>query len=57
VGELKGDTREGKNVYTGFVDHLRSGGAKSNMGEVSVAFEVVERLTDHDRNRLLIPQI
>lgn len=27
------------------------------MGAVSVAFEVVERLTDHDGNRLLIPQI
>lgn len=57
VGELKSDTREGKNVYTGFVDHLRPGGAKSRMGAVSVAFEVVERLTDHDGNRLLIPQI
>lgn len=57
VGELKSDTREGKNVYTGFVDHLRPGGAMSKMGAVSVAFEVVERLTDHDGNRLLIPQI
>lgn len=57
VGELKSDTREGKNVYTGFVDHLHPGGAKSQMGAVSVAFEVIERLTDHDGNRLLIPQI
>ena len=30
VGEPQ-DCREGKNVYTGFVDHLRPGGAKSSM--------------------------
>jgi len=57
VGEVQSDTREGKNVYTGFVDHLRPGGAKSNMGVVSVAFEVIERLTDPDGNLLLLPQI
>ena len=56
VGELKA-TREGKNVYTGFVDHLCPGGAKSSMSPVSVAFEVIERLTDADGNRLLIPTI
>ena len=57
VGELKSDTREGKNVYTGFVDHLCPGGAKSSMSPVSVAFEAIERLTDADGNRLLIPTI
>jgi len=57
LGELQSDSREGKNVYTGFVDHLCPGGAKSQMGEVPVAFEVIERLTDHDGNRLLLPEI
>jgi hypothetical protein len=57
VGELKGGTREGKNVYTGFVDHLHPGGAKSETVATSVAFEVIERLTDPDGNRLLFPQI
>lgn len=57
VGDLKNDTREGKNVYTGFVDHLKPGGAKSQMQAVSVAFEVTERLTDPEGNLLLIPEI
>jgi len=57
VGDVQSNTREGKNVYTGFVDHLHPGGAKSTMGVVSVAFEVIERLTDHDGNLLLLPQI
>lgn len=57
VGECKTDTREGKNVYTGFVDHLKPGGAKSQMQPVSVAFEVIERLSDPLGNRLLIPEI
>jgi hypothetical protein len=57
VGELQSDTREGKNVYTGFVDHFHPGGAKSKMGTVSIAFEVIERLIDHDGNRLLMPKI
>lgn len=57
VGELEPDTREGKNVYTGFVDHLHPGGAKSKMGAVSVAFEVIEQLTDLEGNRLLLPEI
>ena len=48
VGELKQNTREGKNVYTGFVDHLRPGGAKSTSAPVPVAFEVIERLYDHN---------
>lgn len=56
IGERQ-ESREGKNVYTGFVDHLCPGGAKSQMNPVPVAFEVIERLTDPDGNRLLIPQI
>jgi len=56
VGDRQ-ESREGKNVYTGFVDHLRPGGAKSGMSAVSVAFEVIERLTDPDGNRLLLPTI
>ena len=56
VGNLQAG-REGKNVYTGFVDHLRPGGAKSSMSTVPVAFEVVERLTDSNANLLLIPII
>ena len=57
VGELKEDAREGKNVYTGFVGHHRPGGAKSTSSEVPVAFEVIERIFDHDGNRLLLPTI
>lgn len=57
LGELQSDSREGKNIYTGFVDHIRPGGKKSQMGEVSIAFEVIERLIDHDGNKLLLPQI
>ena len=57
VGELKGGTRGGKNVYTGFVDHLHPGGGKSETAATSVAFEVIERLTDLDGNRLLFSQI
>jgi hypothetical protein len=56
VGQLH-SPREGKNVYTGFVGHLRPGGAKSQMSEVLVAFEVIERLCDQDGNALLLPQI
>ena len=57
VGQRRQHTREGKNVYTGFVDHLRPGGAKSTSAPVPVAFEVIERLYDHDDNRLLVPDI
>jgi len=56
LGDLQ-ESRDGKNVYTGFVDHLCPGGAKSVMSPVSVAFEVIERLTDPDGNRLLLPTI
>lgn len=57
VGEVKEDIREGKNVYTGFVDHHQPGGAKSTSSRVPVAFEVIERLCDPEGNRLLIPTI
>jgi len=57
VGELKKDTREGKNVYTGYVDHLQPGGAKSTSPRVPVVFEVIERIYDHEGNRLLIPTV
>lgn len=56
LGDLQ-ESREGKNVYTGLVGHLCPGGAKSGMSAVSVAFEVIERMTDHEGNLLLIPQI
>lgn len=56
VGQLH-SPREGKNIYTGFVGHLCPGGAKSSMAEVPVAFEVIERLSDHHGNPLLIPEI
>ena len=56
VGNLQ-QSRDGKNVYTGFVDHLCPGGNKTAMSPVPVAFEVIERLTDPDGNRLLIPTI
>ena len=57
VGELKSGTRERKNVFTGFVDHHRPGGAKSSMETVPVVFEVIERLRDHDGELLLLPEI
>ncbi len=56
VGQLE-SSREGKNLYTGFVDHLCPGGAKSSLAPVPVAFEVIERLSDADGNYLLEPEI
>jgi hypothetical protein len=56
VGQLQ-SSRDGKNVYTGFVDHLRPGGSESELEPVSVAFEVIERLTDPDGNYLLKAEI
>ena len=55
VGE-KQESRDGKNVYTGFVDHLHSGGDESRP-VVPAVFEVVERLRDSDGYDLLIPEI
>lgn len=55
VGE-KAECRDGKNIYTGFVDHLHPGGDESRPC-VPVAFEVVERLAGRDGHALLIPEI
>ena len=57
VSALKPDTREGKNVYTGFTNHFCPGGIKSTTGPVSIAFEVIKRLYDPEGNRLLIAEI
>lgn len=56
VGQLQ-STRDGKNVYIGFVDHLCPGGNASSSEPVPVVFEVIERLTDPDGNYLLNPEI
>ena len=56
VGQLQ-SSRDGKNVYSGFVDHLRPGGNESELEALPVAFEVIERLTDHDGNYLLKAEI
>jgi len=56
LGQLQ-SSREGKNVYTGFVHHLRPGGSESELEPVPVAFEVIERLSDQDGNLLLRPDI
>lgn len=55
VGELQ-ESRDGKNVYTGFVSHLHPGGDESRPC-VPVAFEVIERLTDIHGQSLLLPEI
>jgi len=55
VGD-KQESREGKNVYTGFVDHLHPGGDESRPC-VPVAFEVIERLTDIHGQALLLPEV
>jgi hypothetical protein len=55
VGDLR-ESRDGKNVYTGFVSHLHPGGDESRPC-VSVAFEVIERLTDLHGQALLLPEI
>ncbi len=57
VGEEKEGVREGKNVFTGFVDHLHPGGVKSTTDRVPVVFEVSERLYDHDGHRLIFQEI
>lgn len=55
VGDVR-ESRDGKNVYTGFVDHLHPGGDESRPC-VPVVFEVVERLTDARGHALLLPDI
>ena len=52
----KCESRDGKNIYIGFVDHLHPGGDPSRAC-VPVVFEVIERLTDPDGNYLLVPEI
>ena len=52
----KCESRDGKNIYIGYVDHLRPGGDPSRAC-VPVVFEVIERLTDRDGNYLLVPEI
>lgn len=55
VGD-KQESRDGKNVYTGFVDHLHPGGDESRPA-VPAVFEVVERFRDIHGYELLIPEI
>jgi len=55
VGDRQ-ESRDGKNVYTGFVDHLHPGGDESRPC-VPVVFEVVERLVDARGHALLIPEL
>jgi len=50
------ESREGKNVYTGFVEH-RHPGNDENRPTVSIAFEVIERLKDAEGFDLLIPTV
>lgn len=52
----KRESRDGKNIFTGLVDHLHPGGDPSRVC-VPVVFEVIERLTDSDGNYLLVPEI
>ena len=56
IGE-KIESREGKNIYVGFVDHLRPGKENEERPCVPVAFKVVERVIDHDGQELLMPEI
>ncbi len=55
VGD-KQDSREGKNVYTGFFDHFHPGDDQ-NRPCVPVAFEVIERTIDIDGQKLLVPKL
>jgi hypothetical protein len=55
VGE-KLESREGKNVYIGTVEHLHPGGDESRP-TLPVVFEAIERFEDKDGNKLLIPEI
>ena len=50
------ESRDGKNVYVGFVGHLHPGGDESRPC-VPVAFKVVERLVDRHGQQLLIPEL
>jgi len=50
------ESRDGKNVYTGFVEHRHPGNDESRPA-VSIAFEVIERLNDAEGFDLLIPTV
>ena len=51
------ESRDGKNVYVGFTEHFSPGKEEENRPCVSVAFEVIERLTDVNGHALLIPEL
>lgn len=55
VGEQV-ESREGKNVFLGFVEHRHPGNDESRSA-VSIAFEVIERLQDAAGFDLLIPTV
>jgi len=55
VGDLA-ESRAGKNIYTGFVEHRHPGNDESRPA-VSIAFEVIERLKDTEGFDLLIPTV
>ena len=52
----KCESRDGKNIYIGYVDHLRPGGDPSRAC-VSVVSEVIERITARGGNSLMVPEI
>ena len=53
VGDLA-ESRTGKNIYTGFVEHRHPGNAERRPAGF-IAFEVIERLIDAEGFDLLIP--
>ena len=55
VGE-KIESRDGKNVYVGFVEHRHPGNDENRPTE-SIAFEVIERLKDAEGFDLLFPTV
>lgn len=55
VGVLE-TPREGKNVYWGTVEHKVPGGDDTQPA-CPIAFRVIERTSDHEGNRFLIPEV
>ncbi|NQZ57315.1 MAG: IS1380 family transposase [Lentisphaeraceae bacterium] len=49
-------SRDGKNVYIGEVHHKFPGNNESR-SVVPVSYKITERITDHDGNKLLIPEL
>ena len=49
-------SRDGKNVYIGEVHHKFPGNNESR-SVVPVSYKITERITDHDGNKLLIPEV